>query len=411
MRRALALSMLVLGACDEPRLCPPADLAPIEGEPAYAFVASDYASSAVGLLDAEGHLLREAWLDSGTTPPGLVATISGDVVLGSTPLAPCVVTVIDRSGTDAITLLDACAAQDVVLGQIDVGPSFYANPQDAIPLDERRALISRSEPNTHPDAAPMERGNDLLVVDWREKTVLSRIDLSGLDVSLGDERVHARPERLAILEKNGARVVVAGLARLTRSYLAGPGAVAILDLDTLDPVALELEGLSNCGEVAVAPGAREIGFVTCKGPTFGTEAERREEAGVVALELEESGEVRVRGIWRAAEHPERPAYNSWSVPLSADRVTTIAMGDVGQGRPDRIGVIAPGEGASLFLEADDAFVFGQGAFDPQRDLLLLPDAHGRTIRRFSMSSASELEPVQSSPCRSIPPRELRRISP
>src|SRR5690606_36446605 len=146
-------------ACAEPTSCPPADLAPIAGEPAYAFVGSDYASSVIGVLDADGNLLCEAWIDSGTVTPTLVPAVSGDTVLGG-PLAPCVVTVIDRDA-DVLTFLDACAERDVLLGQLDVGPTFYANPQDAIAIDETRALVSRSQPNLRPGADELERGNDL----------------------------------------------------------------------------------------------------------------------------------------------------------------------------------------------------------------------------------------------------------
>lgn len=403
-----ALLFLLVG-CAEPVSCPPADLAPIEGEPAYAFVASDYASSAVGILDADGDVLREAWIDSGTTPPGIVAAVSGDVVLGSSPLAPCVVTVIDRSGTDVLTFLDACS-DDVLIGQLDVGPSFYANPQDAIAIDETRALVSRSEPNGQPGAAEIERGNDLLVVDWRAGEILSRIDLSALDHAQG-ERVYARPERMALLENEDARVVVVGLARLTGHYTVGPGALGIVDLATLEPRALELEGLSNCREVDAVPGAPNAAFVTCNGTSFGTADDRREGAGVVALALEPDGGVSVRAVWRAADHPDAPVFNTWTVPLSAERVVAIAMGDVGRELDDRAAVLAFDGEPEMLVEADDAFVLGDGTFDAERGLLLLPDARAGTIRRFAMESARELEPAVASACRALPPREIRRIAP
>ena len=409
MKRAL-IALLTL-ACTEPTSCPPADLAPIDGEPAYAFVASDYASSVIGVLDADGNLLRDAWIDSGTVPPQLVPAVSGDTVLGSRPLAPCVVTVIDRDA-DVLTFLDACA-QDVVIGQLDVGPTFYANPQDALAIDETRALVSRSQPNFRPDVEELERGNDLLVVDWREGRVLSRVDLSPLD-HVGDERMYARPERMVLLERDDARVVVAGLARLTSDFMrAGPGAVGVVDLATLEPRALAVEGLTNCREVDAVPGAPERAIVTCNGPSFGRALDRQAGAGVAALELEASGEVRVSAIWRASDHPDGPVFNTWSVPLSADRVVTVAMGDVGTSLFDRAGVLALGGEAGSLMEAMDAFVLGDGAFDPSGGILLLPDAGEGTLRRFEISDtgAHELEPVDLSACRGLRPRELRRIAP
>ena len=409
MRPAL-LALLTL-ACAEPRSCPPADLAPIAGEPAYAFVGGDYASSVIGVLDADGNVLREAWIDSGTVTPTLVPAVSGDTVLGG-PLAPCVVTVIDREAA-VLTFLDACAEEEVVLGQLDVGPTFNANPQDAIAIDETRALVSRSQPNLQPGAAELERGNDLLVVDWREGRVLSRVDLSPLD-HVGDERMYARPERLALLERGEARVVIAGLARLTSDFMrAGPGVVAVVDLATLEPRALALDGLTNCREVDAVPGAPERAIVTCNGPSFGGALDRQAGAGVAALELMDSGEVRVGAFWRASDHPEAPVFNTWTVPLGAERVVSVAMGEVGRSLPDQAGVLALGGEARALMEAGDAFVLGDGAFDPQSQILFLPDAAEGTLRRFDLSTgaAHELDPVGVAACRGLPPRELRRIAP
>src|SRR5690606_4387735 len=119
------------------------------------------------------------------------------------------------------------------------------------------------------------------------------VDLSPLDHA-GDERVYARPERLALLERGEARVVIAGLARLTSDFMrAGPGAVGVVDLATLTPRALAIEGLTNCREVDAVPGAPERAIVTCNGPSFGTALDRQAGAGVAALELLESGEVQV----------------------------------------------------------------------------------------------------------------------
>ncbi|MCZ7677427.1 MAG: hypothetical protein M5U28_01080 [Sandaracinaceae bacterium] len=408
MRRALLA--LLAAACTEPASCPPADLAPLDGAPAWAFVASDYASSAVGLLEADGSMLREAWLDTGTAAPGLVATLSGDVVLASSPPAPCVLTVIDRSGTDVVTLIDACASEPSIT-QIDVGPTFEANPQDVLVVDGARALVSRHEPSLHPSAAELERGNDLLAVDWRDGRVLSRVDLSALDAVDG-ERAYARPARMVRLRRGARDAIVVGLARLSEDFMrAGPGAVAVLDTATMRASEVALEGLVNCGEVDAAPGEPAVAIVTCQGASFGDAEERRAGAGVAALELGEDGGVVVRSAWRAADHPESPVFNTWSVPLSGERVVTVAMGDLRQGVGDALGLVDLSSGeATLLFEAGTAFVLGDGAYDAGARLLLLPDAHEGTIRRFEMSEPPrELSPVEASSCRGLPPREVRRI--
>lgn len=380
MRIALAL----LAACTAP--CPPADLAPLENAPAYAFVASDYASTAIGLLDRDGEIAREAWLDSGTTTPAIVATLSGDVVLSSSPIAPCVLTVIDRFGTDALTFLDVCDREPVI-GQLEVG----FNPQDVIALDDRRALVSRHDPSFETDD-----GNDLLEIDWRARRVLSRIALGTIDAG---ERIYARPQRMV---RVGDRIVV-GLARLSADFMiAGPGAVAFVDPETLEVTELALPDLANCSEVdAMTP---ERALVTCLGPSFVEEDERRAGAGLVLIDADG-----IVDVWRAADHPEAPVFNTGSIPISADCAVTTAMGDVESAVDDRVGVICFDGDPPLLLEADDAFVIGDGAFDASSRILLLPDAARTQIRRFAMDDREELTPIDVAGCRGLPPREVRPL--
>lgn len=407
---AWALLLVLPIACAEPVTCPHADLAPLAQRPAYVFVASDYGSSAIGLLDADGALLREAWLDSGTVPPGLVTPLSGDVVLASGSLAPCVVAVIDRFGADVVTFLDVCASQPL-LGQMVVG-SGRSNPRDVVLLDGDRALVSRFSSAAAPDAPPLERGNDLLLIDWRARRVLSRVDLSRHDTH-EPEHALARPDRMVRLERDGAGVVIVGLARLSTDYMvAGPGAVAVVNAAELTHHALALPGLSNCGEVDAVPGRPELAVVTCAGRAFASVEERAREAGLALLELAE-GEVRVRGAWYAGQHEGSALLSAWSIPLSAERVVSIAMGDFSAGLDDRAYVVDPQRGSvpTRMAEARDAFVLGDGAFDSEAGLLLVPDAERGGIRRFSVDARgiAERELVFTAPCRGLPPREVRRL--
>ncbi len=56
-------------------------LDPLSSTPRYAVVSTDFSSSSIAMLDADFAAINESWLNSGTTYPGLVATLSGDVVL------------------------------------------------------------------------------------------------------------------------------------------------------------------------------------------------------------------------------------------------------------------------------------------------------------------------------------------
>ena len=55
-------------------------LDPLGTMPRYAVVSSDFSSSSIAMLDESFDPIDESWVNSGTTYPGLVATLSGDVV-------------------------------------------------------------------------------------------------------------------------------------------------------------------------------------------------------------------------------------------------------------------------------------------------------------------------------------------
>jgi hypothetical protein len=413
MKRAAWVAILLF-ACGTPDACPPAHLLPLDHDPSFAVVSSDYASSAIALLDEDGELLTEAWLDSGTVAPGVVAALSGDVVLSTSPVAPCVLTVIDRYGTDVVTFLDTCGADaGAVIAQIDVGSAFRANPQDAVGLDDTRAFVSRSDPNLDPDTNERERGSDLLLVDFRAGRVLSRVDLSALDVDADGEHVFARPGRMVRLAAGGTERVVVGLGRLSLDFrVSGPGGLGVVDPQTLAVSGLELPDLAACDELDAVPGEPALALVTCRGPAYlHDEEERRARTGLVLVELDERGALRVRARWEAAAHPGAPVFNTWSVPVSAERVVSVAMGDLVLGVNDRVGLIeiATSGASPILMDAGSAFVIGDGAYT--HDKLLLPDGETGLVRRFVLDGAPrELDPVDTAGCRRLPPREVRPLS-
>jgi len=397
-----ALLLLLVAGCATPEdpggACAPADLEPLSATPAYAVVASDYSSSAVGLLDASGGVITEAWLDSGSAPPGVVAALSGDVSLPSAPLDRCTLAVLDRFGTDVLTLLDTCS-QVPVRTQVDVGAGFSANPHDVLRVDGG-LWVSRYDVNASAEPTSIERGNDVAIVEGGR--VVARIDLS-----LGDAgEAFARPNRMAWLEgPGGHRRVVVGLARLSTDFMvAAAGAVAVIDPETRAAELVELEGLAQCGELD-ALGDRLL--VTCTGAPFAGEEARRDTAGVVALALDADGAVVTAAEWRAADHPGEPVPSGPTVPLDAERWVTVAWGDVFDDVPDRVLLLRPGADAEVLFTAPP-FTIGEGAYDPAADLLLLPDAGAGTVRRLR-ADGTELDPVTVTTCHGLPPREIARL--
>src|SRR5690606_10848378 len=104
-----------------------------------------------------------------------------------------------------------------VLGQVptqlersDTG--YRANPHDAVLLEGGRALVSRYEPNRNGAAPPLDRGNDLVLVDLETETPIDRVPFDAFDVVEDDTRYYARPDRMV---RVGDRIVV-GLGRMTR---------------------------------------------------------------------------------------------------------------------------------------------------------------------------------------------------
>ena len=73
----LALCGTFVGCATEPRCG--RELAPLDVPPTFAVVLTDYASSAIALLDGRGYVIEPAWVTSGSHAPLLVTPISGDV--------------------------------------------------------------------------------------------------------------------------------------------------------------------------------------------------------------------------------------------------------------------------------------------------------------------------------------------
>ena len=71
-------------------------LDPLGATPRYAVVSSDFSSSSIAMLDEDFEVIDESWINSGTTYAGLVATLSGDVVLPNRQAGDGTFAVIDR---------------------------------------------------------------------------------------------------------------------------------------------------------------------------------------------------------------------------------------------------------------------------------------------------------------------------
>ena len=289
------------------------------------------------MLDADFVPIDESWLSSGTTYPGLVATLSGDVVLPNRQAGDGTVAVIDRFFTDVVTrfFVPSGNLNGQLRTQGEIGDAgFSSNPQDFIFVDSDSAWVPRYESNLNPAAIPENQGNDLFEVNPSDMSATgARIDLSSLDTTATagtgdgavDVDVFARPSRGVLV---GSTIVV-GLDRISANFdAAGPGMVAVVDLEDESFVGLELPGLKSCGRTVPVPGEPSKLVVACVGfaQPFGDEPQVRASSGIALLDVGEGGPV-IEEVWRVADYPMSAIAVNAVIAIDAQRVLAVASGD------------------------------------------------------------------------------------
>jgi hypothetical protein len=226
------------------------------GCPAAAVVVmTDYVSTEVAISALDGETLSASFVSTASAnASGLAFPLSGDVVVPSTRPPSGRVVLVDRFGTNVVTFLDPETAR--VLDQLPVGTAFQSNPQDYLELDERRALVSRSDDNPAPGNEPFDEGGDLVVIDTLDPEITRSIALPR------DDGFPPRPTALTPL---GGDAVVT-LERFARDFRSA-GDAMLVGIDSLaEDVAwtLSLPGLKNCGGLTLSPSA-ERAALACTG--------------------------------------------------------------------------------------------------------------------------------------------------
>lgn len=401
----LVVGALSLGACGDDATCQADELVP-QAAPRLVVVMSDYASSAVAIVDDDGSI-ASPWLDSGTRPPELVAALSGDVVAPHA-LEGDALLLLDRYQTDVLTVVPF--AQPEALWQADLrggrASGASPNPQDLLVLPDGSWLVSRFNPAEDPGAPELARGNDLVRLDHDARAITSRLSLDA-DVSVEGVTYFARPSGLALL-RDGADVrVLVGLGRLSSLVLrrTGPGAVALLDPATGARSVLELDGLSNCTAVAAIPDVPSHAIVLCRGDAFG---EDETHGGLVEVALSE-GVLVVQRRFAVADDATLPPPSNGLVPLEAGQVAYVSSGSLIDGRIDVLAVLDLERGVARVVaeSSPEPFALGEGVLDAADGSLLVPDANARAVRRFSVATFAEGAPITlDGACAPVPPRQV-----
>ena len=397
----VVLSVL-LGGCASRAACPAGALATPSRTPRFVVVRTDYSSSALALLDEDDQVIDDDWVDSGTRVSSLVTSLSGDVVLPSTPLGG--VAWINRFAVDVLTIAGfdgRIEAQIDLLGEIDgTRDGYTSNPHDALRLADGRLLVSRHNPNPNAAASALAGGNDVVVVEG--DVVTARIELHS-DVG----PVLGRPDVLLPLAAGSRRAVLVTLVRLDARYeRAAPGAVLTLDEALVPSPLVTFGALQNCGAASVDPGDPSRVYVLCTGFAFLTEAERRGHAGIVELTLSTAGTLEITGM--ATPDETAPVPTNGLIALGGRRVLAVAYGSRLPAAPDRLVEIDVGAGTTreVLRTRAAAFALGEGTLDLRNGVALVPDAETSGILRIETTTATLRDTIPITGCLGIPPREI-----
>jgi hypothetical protein len=406
--KAIGLSAAcVLASCGVAE--PERGLDPLAGSPRFAVHRSDYESAAVALLDQDADLLDASYIASGTVAPGLSAPLHGDIALPTTPCHTGVLTILARYGGDYVLELDPSRGE--VLRQVPThAPSdsdeaaYRSNPQDIL-CDGHLAFVSRFDPNPSATEGDLDLGDDVAVLDLQRGVVRERIDLSQLYTEVperegeGEELAYARPGGLVRM----GRFAVLGLGRFSARWVAGPGMVAVIDLEArVLHGQLELEGLRNCVELTPVAGRDDAVLVQCAGYPFGETAT----AGLALVALSEDGALTEEAALR---DQEAPAIFASAVSLGGSRFVAAATGDYQEMIGDRVFVIdlATGQREPLF-STDTPGAVGSGAFDAESGLLLVPDTElGVRVFEVEADAVEPRDTIELDPA--LPARSVRAM--
>ncbi|WP_129579054.1 MULTISPECIES: hypothetical protein [Sorangium] len=256
-------------------------------------VSSDYQSTNVSLVSWDGAVLSASIVSSGSSSPGLASPLSGDVVVPTTPVRGDRLALLDRSAS-VLTWIDVRSGEPA--GQLTLATAFRANPQDYVEVSPGKAYVTRHEPNLDPDAAPIDGGSDVLVVDPGARAIVGRIDLAPA-LAGEDPGFYPRPGR-AVLVGDSLYVL---LTATSLDFVASAES-RLVEIDARSDAIREvtvLEGLHGCGGLAASAGGSRLAVV-CPGTFGGDATSNAGEAGLVVL-ARRDGRLVEEARWTAAE--------------------------------------------------------------------------------------------------------------
>jgi hypothetical protein len=344
---ALAISAAACDASDTPKSAGVAT----PGEAGIAVTCSDYASTAIAVLDGQAQRVTAPLLiHSGSASPGVLVALSGDVGLPTAPTLGGPVVLIDRFPNGVVTWVDPVSA--TVIRQLDLGAGFSPNIRDFAAADLAfaggpRWLVTRANPNRQPSPKPLDRGDDILLIE-SDGTPLASLSATDLDGFPGrPDRLLARPDGEVWVSLNRASLDYTEWrdGMLGRLRVNPDGTLKWLER-------IEFPGTRCCGGLST-DGPRAA--LACPG-SFDTAAHTVDLAGSAVLLLDATGHETARLL---GSDPRVGGAVGQDVAILADgRVALVALGDL-SGAVDRILAWSPDTDVVVELfRARSSFIIG-----------------------------------------------------
>lgn len=358
-------------------------------------VQSDYASSAVSVLDLGGDPSSPAaplvWrnvVNSGSLFGATSQALSGDVVVARTATADRRALLVDRASA-VISVMDPRTGK--IERQVAVGQGFHANPQDAVVLPNGDWLVPRMGRNPHPTpaAGDFDDGDD--VVQVRAGQIIAQTRLNAGAQAPGTVAAPQRPAWMA-----DAQLLAVPLGSFSASFeQQGAASVAWLSVGAAEPllpaapmsVAVADTGLRNCVAAVAVPGQGAVALA-CLGHFKSSNPFA--ESGLAQL-----SEGAAAGAWPMlmASNPGVGRFSKDLVAVApragcAGGLFAVGSGEIGAA-PDKLWRIDAGS-TSLVATASGPYQFSGLWADSARGVLWAGDRGNPAgdLRRFALCSGA-----------------------
>lgn len=287
-------------------------------------VDSDYASSAIALVDLATGEVDSKILTSGTKVSATTTALSGDVVLAQSPALDLSAVLIDRSHS-VLTWIERGGS----ISQLSISTGFSANPQDYAQVSAQFGWASRTARNPLPSSATddFDDGDDLLEIDLQARKIARRVPLGAHSTLAG---AASGPMRMAF---DGDSLWVP-LSSLSADFKAqGAGRIVAIDAKIAAVVAtVDLPSTKNCTTVRYLAKTKQLAVV-CSG-SFADPTKQSQQSAVAIFSAATPSDAAI--AFQAAELPGGIPFSKDFACLDERHCAVTTFGDFAIGRPDKL---------------------------------------------------------------------------